>query len=106
MKAHFSDLPQPLQEELSKYTKTGDFGPTKFYLTEGTGGKMFAVIFGILCLGVIGCFAVMGQQWEFVGALVAGGISSLFMMMVLFNFVRRSRYRRSKSKPGIVANPL
>jgi hypothetical protein len=107
MKAYFSDLPQPLQEELAKFTKTGDYGSSKFYLTEGTGGKLFGVIFGALVLGGMAVLAVLNsQEWDLPGALGAGGIASLFVMMILFNLVRLRRYKRSRSRPGIVANPL
>lgn len=106
MKAYFSDFPPPLQDEFTKFTKTGDYGAAKFYLTEGTGGKIFSIAFGFFGLGVIGFFIFAAHEWELAGALAAAGVATLFFMMVLFNWVRLRRFRKSKSKPGIVANPL
>jgi len=106
MKAWFSDLPRPLQDEFAKFTKSGDYGSSKFYLTEGAGGKVFGIVVGFLGLTVVGGFALFGQRWVFPGPIAAGGVASLFVMMVLFNGVRLRQYRRSRSKPGIVANPL
>src|SRR6185295_13361390 len=106
MKAYFSDLPRPLQDELGRISTSGVSPTGKFYKTEGTGGKMFAVVCGFLFLGVMIWISVSSHQWELPGAFAAAGAASLFFMMIVFNFVRYKRYKKSKSRPGIIASPI
>jgi hypothetical protein len=95
-----------VQTHLSIVTTRAASAEHFVHAIEGRGGKIFAVVFGLLVLIGGTLLAIGVDTWEMPAHPVIAVGFLLFTMLVVFNFARARLFGRSKVRPAIVGTPI